>query len=53
VVLSVVLPVVNVDVWQTRNQKLKLLLIEDRDELSRDDVMEACISDQSLFATVK
>lgn len=48
VVLGVALPVVNVDVGQTRDEQLELLLVEDRDELGGDDVVEAC----AVLATI-
>lgn len=41
VVVGVVLPVVDVDVWQTGDEELKLLFVEDSDQFSRDDVVEA------------
>jgi hypothetical protein len=40
-ILGVALPVIYIDVWQTRDQKLKLLLGEDGNEVLGDDVMEA------------
>ena len=40
-VFCVALPVVNIDIWQTGNQKFQLLLVEDRDQLCRDNVVEA------------
>jgi hypothetical protein len=40
VILGIVLPVVNIDIWETRDEELELLLIEDRDEVCLDDVME-------------
>ena len=39
-VLRITLPVVHVDVGQARNQQLELLLIEDGDQVRRDNVME-------------
>lgn len=44
VVLGVRLPVVDVDIRQTRNEKFELLFVEDGDELFRDDLVEACCS---------
>ena len=43
VVLSVVLPVVNVNIRQPGNEKLKLLFIEDGDEFCRNNVVETWI----------
>jgi hypothetical protein len=40
VVLGGVLPVVDVDVWETGDEKLEFLLVEDGDELRGDDVVE-------------
>ncbi len=40
-VFGVVLPVVNVDVWQAGDEELQFLLVKDCDELCRDDVVEA------------
>jgi len=42
VVLGVGLPVIYIDLWETGDEKLELLLIKDGDELSRNDFMEAC-----------
>lgn len=42
VVLCVALPVVDVDVRQTGDQELQLLLVEDRDQLCRNDFVETC-----------
>lgn len=42
VVLGVRLPVVDVNIRQTGNEKFKLLFVEDGDELFGDDLMEAC-----------
>jgi hypothetical protein len=39
-ILGIALPVVNVNLGQTRNEELKLLLVEYCDELSRDNVMK-------------
>jgi hypothetical protein len=36
------LPVVHINIWQARDEKLQLLLIEDLDQLGWDDVVEAC-----------
>ncbi len=36
------LPVVDVDVRQTRDEKLELLLVEDSNKLGRYDLVEAC-----------
>lgn len=44
VVLGVGLPVVDVDIRQTGNEKFELLFIEDCDELFGDDLVEACCS---------
>lgn len=41
VVLGVALPVIHVDIGQTRDEKLELLLVEDGDEVLGDDVVEA------------
>jgi hypothetical protein len=41
VVLGVALPVIHVNVWQARDEKFKLLLVEDGNEVRGDDVMEA------------
>ena len=41
VVLGGVLPVVDINVRQTRDEQLEFLLVEDRDELRRDNVVEA------------
>lgn len=40
VVVCIVLPVVSVNLRQTRNQQLKLLLVENGDELARDNLLE-------------
>lgn len=40
VILGIALPVVNINFRKTRNQKLQLLLVEDCDEVSRNNVME-------------
>ena len=40
-VFSMILPVIDVDVWQTRDEELELLFVEDCDQLWRDNVMEA------------
>jgi len=40
VVFGVVLPVVDVDVWQTRDKKFKFLLAENGDELGGNYIME-------------
>ena len=40
-VFGVVLPVIDVDVRQARDEELKFLLVEDGDEFRSDDVMEA------------
>lgn len=42
VVFGVVLPVVDVDLGETGDEQFELLLVEDRDEFSRDDIVEAC-----------
>ena len=41
VILGIALPVINIDVGETRDQKLKLLFVEDCNELLRNYVMEA------------
>jgi hypothetical protein len=41
VVLGVVFPVVDVNVWKTRDEELEFLLIEDCDEFGGDDFVEA------------
>jgi hypothetical protein len=41
VILSVSFPVVNVNVRETRDKKFQLLLVEDGDQLCRNNVMEA------------
>jgi hypothetical protein len=41
VVFSVVLPVFNIDIGQTRNEQFELLFAENGDEFGRDNVMEA------------
>jgi len=40
VVLGVLLQVVHVDVGQAANQQLQFLLVENADQLARDDVVE-------------
>lgn len=40
-VVGVVLPVVDIDFGQAGDEEFELLLVEDGDELSGDDVMEA------------
>ena len=42
VVIGVALPVVNINVRQTRDEKFKFLLIEDCDEFGGDDFVETC-----------
>lgn len=49
VVFGVVLPVVNIDLRETRDEQFELLLVEDRDEFRGDDVMEACVSVSYLY----
>ena len=41
VVFSVVLPIVDVDVGQARNEEFKLLLVKNGNELRGNDVVEA------------
>ena len=41
-ILGIALPVININFRQTRNQKLQLLLVEDCDKVSRNNVMETC-----------
>ena len=41
VILRVALPVIYVNIWQTRDEKLQLLFVEDGDELGRDDLVKA------------
>ena len=41
VILRVALPVIDVDVRQTRDKQLKFLLVENGDQFRRDNVMEA------------
>ena len=40
-VFSVVLPIVDVDVGQARNEEFKLLLVKNGNELRGNDVVEA------------
>lgn len=40
-ILGVGSQVFDVDVWQAGNQKLEFLLVEDRNQSLRDDVVEA------------
>lgn len=40
VVLGIALPIIHVDFWQSGDQKLKFLLVENGDELRGDNVME-------------
>ena len=40
-VLSVVPPVVNINIWKTRNQKFEFLLIENGNQFGRDDIVES------------
>lgn len=42
VILRIILPIVDVDVRQTRNEELKLLLVEYGDELRGNDIVESC-----------
>jgi len=42
VVLSVVLPLIDLNLGQTGDQKLQFLLVEDGNEVRRNDFMEAC-----------
>jgi len=42
VVVCVALPVVNVDVWQTRDEQLEFLFREDGDEFRGNNLLEAC-----------
>lgn len=42
VVLGVVLPFIHVDLGQTGDQKLELLLVEDGNQIRWNDFMEAC-----------
>ena len=41
VIFRIGLPVIDINVGETRNEKLKLLFIKDRDELCWDNLMEA------------
>ena len=54
VILGVALPVIDINIGQTGDQQLQLLLIENGDKLGRDDIMEACevirVSGQSLLS---
>ena len=43
-VFSMILPVIDIDIWQTRDEELKLLFVEDCDQLWRDNVVEAWLS---------
>ena len=40
-VFGVVFPVIDVDVWKTRDEQLEFLLIEDSDQLRGDDIVKA------------
>jgi hypothetical protein len=40
-ILGVVLPIIHVNIWKARDQKLQLLLVEDRNQLCRYNIMEA------------
>jgi hypothetical protein len=42
VVFGVVLPVIDVDVGETGDEKFEFLLVEDLNEFGRDDLVEAC-----------
>ena len=42
-ILRVALPVVHVDIGQTRDEQLQLLLVEDRDKFSWDDLVESYV----------
>ena len=39
-VFGVILPIVHVDIRETRDEKLELLLVEDGNELRWDNIME-------------
>lgn len=41
-VFGIALPVVDVDLWETGDEELQFLLIEDSDELGGNDLVEAC-----------
>jgi hypothetical protein len=41
-VLRVPLPIVDVDFGKARDEKLQFLLVEDRDQFGRNDIMETC-----------
>lgn len=41
VVFSVSTQIFNVNVWQTRNQQLEFLFVEDRDQTLRNNVVES------------
>ena len=40
-VFGMIFPIVDIDIGQARDEQLKLLLVEDRDQLRRDNVVEA------------
>lgn len=41
-ILSIALPVIDVNFGQARNEQFQFLLIEDGDQLGGDDIMETC-----------
>lgn len=50
-IFSVCTQIFNVDIWQTGDEQLKLLFIEDRNESLRDDVVESfkeCIQSKKI-----
>ena len=50
VVFGVRLQVIDVDRWQSGDEQLQLLLVEDRDETLRDDVIESLEESVQLLA---
>lgn len=40
-IFRVILPIININVRKARNKKLELLLIKDRNELSRYNIVES------------
>ena len=48
-VIGVLLPVVDIDICDTTNEQLKLTLVEDIDEIGRDELVEALHEGVELF----
>lgn len=41
-VFAVVLPVVDVDIWKSRNEQFEFLFVENGNQFGRNDIVEAC-----------